>query len=116
MKCKQVALQTQLVHFHPIQGSLDLILSASKSARRKPPLRSEEAMVRREWRDREAGEGKNNSVLGKGSITEQMTFSKILRHNVPIQMFSCQKSLQHQKEKRKSETLIHPIVLTLLRG
>ena len=80
MKCKQVALQTQLVHFHPIQGSLDLILSASKSARRKPPLRSEEAMVRREWRDREAeGEGgKNNSVLGKGSITERMTFSKIL--------------------------------------
>ena len=77
-----------LRHYHPnlpnyihhnLQGSLDLILSASKSARRKPPLRSEEAMVRREWRDREAGEGgKNNSVLGKGSITERMTFSKIL--------------------------------------
>ena len=60
-----------------MQGSLDLILSASKSARRKPPLRSEEVMVQREWRRRE-GAAKSGNVLGKGSITEKMIFSKIL--------------------------------------
>ena len=61
-----------------MQGSLDLVLSASKSARKKPPLRSEEVMVQREWRSKEGAKTSGNSVLGKGSITERMTFSKIL--------------------------------------
>ena len=65
-----------------MQGSLDLVLSASKSARKKPPLRSEEVMVQREWRNKEGagggGASSGGSVLGKGSITEKMTFSKIL--------------------------------------
>ena len=72
---KRVALEERYVkQLMALQGSLELVVAASRAALKKPALRSEELMVQREWRDGSAA----GSVLGKGSITERMTFSKIL--------------------------------------
>ncbi len=58
-----------------LQGSLDLILSASKSSR-KPALRTEEEMVRRMWR--ESADGKADAVVEKESVTSKLTLGKLL--------------------------------------